>query len=61
MAESAIARSYMDKFDIGSLTKFNTHAAPGTTLKKSVKGDEVFHTCETYAILFRCDGEQGNA
>ncbi len=52
MAESAIARSYMDKFDIGSLTKFNTHAVPGTTLKKSVKGrDEVFHTCETYAIV----------
>jgi hypothetical protein len=42
LAESVIARSYRDNFNIGSLRKFNTHAAPGTILKSSVEGDEVF-------------------
>jgi hypothetical protein len=39
--QKVLLQSYRDEFDIGSLKKFNTPAAPGTALKKPVKGDEI--------------------
>ena len=33
--------SYSNDFDIGSMKKFNTPAAPGTVLKKPDKGKEI--------------------
>jgi hypothetical protein len=39
--QKVLLQSYRDEFDIGSLKKFNTPAAPGTAVKKPVKGDEI--------------------
>jgi hypothetical protein len=39
--QKVLLQSYRDEFNIGSLERFNTLAAPGTVLKKPVKGDDI--------------------
>jgi hypothetical protein len=36
-----LLQSYRDEFDIGSMKKFNTPAAPGTVIKKPDEGKEI--------------------
>jgi hypothetical protein len=36
-----LLQSYRDEFDIGSMKKFNTPAAPGTDLKQPDEGKEI--------------------
>jgi hypothetical protein len=39
--QKVLLQSYSDEFDIGSMKKFNTPAAPGTALKKPDEGKEI--------------------
>ncbi len=39
--QKVLLQSYRNEFNIGSLKKFNTSAAPGTVPKKTVEGDDI--------------------
>jgi hypothetical protein len=49
--QKVLLQSYRDEFNIGSMKKFNTPAAPGTVLKRLTKAKKFSHLQKRHSIV----------